>query len=146
MKLKLIQTQIVKALEADAVLKSNGYVPLAEDEGDISARLNTAIAKTRRTLLVQTPSFDVTSAASKVMVGDATVVVQAIERFVESRAKGGMTSQDAAERLAWVLNMLPLDGCGVLVVKRISSGLLDDNTLSYAVSFGVQTTLGPIDN
>ena len=43
--------------------------------------------------------------------------------------------------------MLPLDGVGVMVVKEISSKLLDDRTLAYAVRLEVQTTLAdPLDN
>ena len=146
MKLKLIQERIAEALEADARLCADGWRPVAEDQGDVSARLNAAIARTSRCLLIQTPGFDVTSSASKVMVGEAGVVVQAIEHIVESRSRGGMTAQDAAELLAWTLNMLPLEGCGVLVCRRITSKMLDERTLAYAVTFGVQTTISdPVD-
>ena len=43
--------------------------------------------------------------------------------------------------------MLPLDGVGVMVVKEISSAMLDERTISYAVRLEVQTTLGnPLDS
>ena len=74
----------------------------------------------------------------------ATVVVQAIQKIVTT-VKG--TAQDMAEVAAWELNLLPVEGVGVLVVREISSNLLNDQTLAYAVRLEVQTTLGnPLDN
>ena len=58
-----------------------------------------------------------------------------------------MQAQDAAEIAAWELNMLPVDGVGVMVVKELTSKLLDERTISYAVRLEVQTTLGdPLDS
>jgi hypothetical protein len=52
-----------------------------------------------------------------------------------------------AEVVAWNLNLLPVEGVGVLVVKNISSEMLGTDTLAYAVALDVQTTLGdPLDN
>jgi hypothetical protein len=52
-----------------------------------------------------------------------------------------------AEVVAWTLNLLPVEGVGVLVVKSISSEMLSADTLAYAVACDVQTTLGdPLDS
>ena len=73
--------------------------------------------------------------------------LQAMESIPTGRAKCGRTAQDMAEAAAWRLNMLHVEGAGVLVAKEISSKLLDDRTLAYAVRLEVQTTLAdPLDN
>lgn len=142
MKLLKIQVKVAAALGGVEALKD---VPVVvEDKGDVRARLDTAVSSASRCLLVQTPGFKVTSSASKIMVGTATVVVQAIQKIVTT-VKG--TAQDMAEVAAWELNLLPVEGVGVLVVREISSNLLNDQTLAYAVRLEVQTTLGnPLDN
>jgi hypothetical protein len=142
MKLLEIQEKVAAALSAVEALA--GIPVVVEDKGGVIARLNAAIGQATRCLLVQTPGFKPTSTASKVMVGVATVVVVAMQN-IATTARG--TAQDAAEIAAWELNMLPLDGVGVLVVKEISSALLDERTISYAVRLEVQTTLcDPLDN
>ncbi|MCR5751922.1 MAG: hypothetical protein K6G91_08160 [Kiritimatiellae bacterium] len=140
MKLLKIQEAVADALKGADGLEGADVV--VEDQGDVAKRLEASIAKTSRCILVQTPGFRGTSSASKVMVGTATVVVQAIERLVTGRAGGGPTAQDMAEIAAWRLNMLPAEGVGVLVFKEISSETLDERTLSYLVRLEVQTTLG----
>ena len=141
MKLLHIQEKVAEALRGCEAL--TGMPVVVEDKGDVTARLNAAIGQATRCLLVQTPGFKVTSTASKVMVGVATVVVMAIQKIVTT-ASG--TAQDAAEIAAWELNMLPLDGIGVMVVKELTSALLDERTISYAVRLEVQATLGnPLD-
>ena len=142
MKLLEIQESIVKALGDVDYLASRAIPIVAEDEGDVSKRLSEALAKSKRGILVATPGFRVTSNASRVMVGVASVVVQAIERVAVSRFGGGATAQDIAEVVAWRLNLLALDGVGVLVVKNISSETLSADTLAYSVALEVQTTLG----
>lgn len=142
MKLLKIQEKVAAALVLVEAFK--GVPVIVEDKGDVKARLDAAVAQASRCLLVQTPGFKATSSASKVIVGTATVVVQAIQRIV-TKAKG--TAQDMAEVAAWELNLLALEGVGVLVFKEITSQLLNDQTLAYAVRLEVQTTLGnPLDN
>ena len=142
MKLLKIQEKVAAALAGVEALR--GVPVVVEDKGDVKARLDAAIGQASRCILIQTPGFKSTSSASKVMVGTATVVVQAIQRIVTT-AKG--TAQDMAEVAAWELNLLPVEGVGVLVVREISSNLLNDQTLAYAVRLEVQTTLGnPLDN
>lgn len=147
MKFKAVQSKIAAALEALPFFSQNAIPVIAEDKGDVAALLQAALQKARRGVLVQTPGFRVTSKASKVMVGDASVVVQALESFVVNRSHGGPTAQDIAEVVAWSLNLLPVEGVGVLACQNIASELLDPQTLSYSVSFTVQTSLGdPLDN
>lgn len=142
MKLLKIQEKVAAALGLVEALR--GVPVVVEDKGDVKARLEAAVAQASRCLLVQTPGFKATSSASKVMVGTATIVVQAIQKIVTT-AKS--TAQDMAEVAAWELNLLPVEGVGVLVVREISSNLLNDQTLAYAVRLEVQTTLGdPLDN
>lgn len=142
MKLLNIQEKVAAALAGVEALQ--GVPVVAEDKGDVKARLDAAIGQASRCILIQTPRFKPTSNASKIMVGTATVVVQAIQKIVTT-AKG--TAQDMAEVVAWELNLLPVEGVGVLVVREISSDLLNDQTLAYAVRLEVQTTLGnPLDN
>jgi len=147
MKLKLVQDRIVKALEADEWFRKFAIPVVAEDQGDVSAMLQAALVKARRGVLVQTTGFTASSSASKVMVGEAAVAVQALERIPENRKNGGPSAQDIAEVVAWRLNLLPLDGVGTLVFRKIESDMLDDGrTLSYVATFAVQTTLGnPLD-
>ena len=140
MKLLDIQEKVVAALEAVPYFADRAIPVVAEDKGDVKACLDAAIAQAKRCLLVQTPGFKVTSSASKVMVGVVSLVVQAIERLPVGR-DGSTTSQDMAEAAAWTLNMLPVEGSGVLVCRSIRSELLDDRTLSYAVAFDVEATL-----
>ena len=145
--MKLLKTQkgVAKALREYEVL--NGVDVVVEDQGDMNARLDAAISRTGCGIIVQTPGFRVTSAASKVMVGIATVIVQAMESIPTGRAKCGLTAQDMAEAAAWHLNMLHVEGVGVLAMKEITSKLLDERTLAYAARLEVQTTLGdPLDN
>lgn len=142
MKLLNIQEKVAAALAGVEVLR--GVPVVVEDKGDVKARLDAAIGQASRCILIQTPGFKPTSNASKIMVGTATVVVQAIQKIVTT-VKG--TAQDMAEVAAWELNLLPVEGVGVLVVREISSNLLNDQTLAYAVRLEVQTTLGdPLDN
>ena len=146
MKLLKIQERVADALKGIDALQ--GVPVVVEDKGDVKARMDAAIAQTKRCILVQTPGIRFTSAASKVMVGVATVVVQAIEKLVVGRSDGvRQTAQDMAEIAAWELNLLPCDGVGVLVAKDISSEMLGDSSLSYALRLEVQTTVGdPLDN
>lgn len=142
MKLLNIQEKVAAALAGVGALR--GVPVVVEDKGDVKARLDAAIGQASRCILIQTPAFKPTSNASKIMVGTATVVVQAIQKIVTT-VKG--TAQDMAEVAAWELNLLPVEGVGVLVVREISSNLLNDQTLAYAVRLEVQTTLGdPLDN
>lgn len=145
MKLLKIQERVADALKGIDALQ--GVPVVVEDKGDVKARLDAAVAQAKRCLLVQTPGLRVTSAASKVMVGIATVVVQAIEKLAVGRGDGAHhTAQDMAEIAAWELNLMPCDGVGTLVAKEISSEILGDSSLSYALRLEVQTTLGdPLD-
>lgn len=146
MNLLAIQKRIAASLTGYEAL--GGAEVVVEDQGDLDSRLRAAIGRTGCCILVQTPGFRVTSSASKTMVGIATVVVQAMESVPTGRAKCGRTAQDLAEAAAWRLNMLHVEGVGVLVAKEISSKMLDDDrTLAYAVRLEVQTTLAdPLDN
>lgn len=148
MKLLKIQEAVVAALGAVEWIAQRGIPVVAEDKGDVKKNLDAALLNAKRGILVQTPGLRVTSNASKVMVGVASVVVQAIERVLVGRdGAGGATAQDMAEVVAWNLNLLPVEGVGVLVVKNISSEMLGTDTLAYAVALDVQTTLGdPLDN
>ena len=142
MKLLEIQEKVAEALRGCEAL--TGIPVVVEDKGDVKKNLDAALLNAKRGILVQTPGLRVTSNASKVMVGVATVVVMAIQKVVTT-ASG--TAQDAAEIAAWELNMLPVEGVGVLVVKEISSAMLDERAISYAVRLEVQTTLGnPLDS
>ena len=142
MKLLEIQEKISAALSAVEALK--GVPVVVEDKGDVKARVDAAIGQATRCILVQTPGFKPTSSASKVMVGTAQAVVMAIQKIVTT-AKG--TAQDMAEIAAWELNLLPVEGVGVLVCREISSQVLNDQALAYSVRLEVQTTLGnPLDN
>ena len=142
MKLLKIQEKVAAALGGVEALK--GVPVVVEDKGDVKARLEAAVAQASRCLLVQTPGFKATSSASKVMVGTATIVVQAIQKIVTT-AKS--TAQDMAEIVAWELNLLAVEGVGTIVFREITSQLLNDQTLAYAVRLEVQTTLGnPLDN
>jgi len=148
MKLLKIQEAVVAALGAVEWIAQRGIPVVAEDKGDVKKNLDAALLNAKRGILVQTPGLRVTSNASKVMVCVASVVVQAIERVLVGRdGAGGATAQDMAEVVAWNLNLLPVEGVGVLVVKNISSEILGADTLAYAVALDVQTTLGdPLDN
>lgn len=142
MKLLEIQEKIASALSAVEALK--GVPVIVEDKGDVKSRVDTAIGQATRCILVQTPGFKPTSSASKVMVGTAQAVVMAIQKIVTT-AKG--TAQDLAEIVAWELNLLPVEGVGVLVCREISSQLLNEQALAYSVRLEVQTSLGnPLDN
>lgn len=142
MKLLEIQEKVAAALSAVEALK--GVPVIVEDNGDVKARLDAAIGQATRCILVQTPGFKPTSSASKVMVGTAQIVVMAIQRIV-STSHG--TAQDMAEIAAWELNLLPVEGVGVLVCRDISSQVLNDQALAYSVRLEIQTTLGnPLDN
>lgn len=141
MKLLYIQNKVAETLRSIDALA--GVPVVVEDKGDVRARLDAAIGQATRCILVQTPGFKTTSSASKTMVGVATVVVMAMQQIVGA-ARG--TAQDMAEVAAWELNMLPVEGAGVLVVREIASQLLDERTMAYAVRLEVQTTLGnPLD-
>ena len=70
-------------------------------------------------------------------------LVQALESFAVNRAAGGPTAQDMAEVVAWELNLLPVEGVGVLVCQNVASDLLDPQTLSYSVSFTIPPSRGP---
>lgn len=145
MKLKLIQERVVDALEQNAYFAGKTMI-VAEDKGDVANKLQQSMMKTKCGILVQTPGFNVTSNASKIMVGNAPIAVQVLERVLENRVHGGPTAQDMAEVAAWSLNMLPVEGVGVLVCKNISSEMLEGNVLAYTVNFDVQTTLSdPLD-
>ncbi|MBQ6340427.1 MAG: hypothetical protein IJI36_14905 [Kiritimatiellae bacterium] len=142
MKLLKIQEKVAAAL--GGIKAFNGVPVVVEDKGDIKARLDAAVAQASRCLLVQTPGFKATSSASKVIVGTAPVIVQAVQRIVTT-AKS--TAQDMAEIVAWELNLLAVEGVGTIAFREITSQLLNDQTLAYAVRFEVQTTLGdPLDN
>lgn len=142
MKLLKIQEKVAAALGLVEAFK--GVPVVVEDKGDVKARLEAAVAQASRCLLVQTPGFKATSSASKVVVGTATIVVQAIQKIVTT-AKS--TAQDMAEIVAWELNLLAVEGVGTIVFREITSQLLNDQTLAYAVRLEVQTTLGnPLDN
>ena len=142
MKLLKIQEKVAAALGLVEAFK--GVPVVVEDKGDVKARLEAAVAQAARCLLVQTPGFKATSSASKVMVGTATIVVQTIQKIVTT-AKS--TAQDMAEIVAWELNLLAVEGVGTIVFREITSQLLNDQTLAYAVRLEVQTTLGnPLDN
>ena len=142
MKLLKIQEKVAAALGLVEAFK--GVPVVVEAKGDVKARLEAAVAQASRCLLVQTPGFKATSSASKVMVGTATIVVQAIQKIVTT-AKS--TAQDMAEIVAWELNLLAVEGVGTIVFREITSQLLNDQTLAYAVRLEVQTTLGnPLDN
>lgn len=142
MKLLKIQEKVAAAL--GGIKAFNGVPVVVEDKGDIKARLDAAVAQESRCLLVQTPGFKATSSASKVIVGTAPVIVQAVQRIVTT-AKS--TAQDMAEIVAWELNLLAVEGVGTIAFREITSQLLNDQTLAYAVRFEVQTTLGdPLDN
>ena len=142
MKLKHIQEKVAEKLYSVAAL---GGVPVVvEDKGDVKNRLDAAIGQATRCILVQTPGLKVTSDAAKTMVGVPTVVVMAMQQIVGT-ARG--TAQDMAEIAAWELNMLPIENAGVLVTREITSKLLDERTIAYAVRLEVQTTLGnPLDS
>ena len=142
MKLLHIQEKVAEKLRSVEAL---GGVPVVvEDKGDVKSRLDAAIGQATRCILVQTPGFKVTSAASKTMVGVATVVVMAMQQIVGT-ARG--TAQDMAEIAAWELNMLPVESAGVLVVREITSQLLGERAIAYAVRLEVQATLGnPLDS
>ena len=142
MKLLKIQEKVAAALGLVEAFK--GVPVVVEDKGDVKARVEAAVAQAARCLLVQTPGFKATSSASKVMVGTATIVVQTIQKIVTT-AKS--TAQDMAEIVAWELNLLAVEGVGTIVFREITSQLLNDQTLAYAVRLEVQTTLGnPLDN
>ena len=142
MKLLEIQEKVAAALSAVEALK--GVPVIVEDKGDVKSRVDIAIGQATRCILIQTPGFKPTSSASKVMVGTAQVVVMAIQKVVTT-AKG--TAQDMAEIAAWELNLLPVEGVGVLVCREISSQLLNEQALAYSVRLEVQTSLGnPLDN
>ena len=142
MKLLKIPEKVAAAL--GGIKAFNGVPVVVEDKGDIKARLDAAVAQASRCLLVQTPGFKATSSASKVIVGTAPVIVQAVQRIVTT-AKS--TAQDMAEIVAWELNLLAVEGVGTIAFREITSQLLNDQTLAYAVRFEVQTTLGdPLDN
>lgn len=146
MKLKLIQDRVVEALNKTGYFDGKTKI-VAEDKGDVANQLQQSMMKTKCGVLVQTPGFSVTSNASKVMVGTAAIAVQTLERVLENRAHNGPTAQDMAEVAAWSLNMLPVEGVGVLVCKSISSEMLEGGVLAYTVNFDVQTTLSdPLDN
>lgn len=142
MKLLDIQEKVVSLLESAPYFSGRRLPVIAEDRGDVLKRLDAAIARAKKCILVQTPGFKITSSASKVMVGVVSLVVQCIERLPTGRQGDGATAQDMAEVVAWTLNLQPVDGAGVLVARSIQGEELDDTTLSYAVVFEVEAALG----
>ena len=75
-------------------------------------------------------------------MGKATVIVQCIERFVENRARPGhATSLELAEAVHWSINMLPVEGVGVLVSRSIVPSAIDQHTISHDVTIEVKTSL-----
>lgn len=150
MKLKLIQERVKDALDALEALARADCPVVVEDRGDVAAALAEALGRTALVALVQTPGFAVSSTASKIMVGTASVAVQFIERVLENRDRAGSaTAQDCAECAAWALNMLPVEGVGVLAVRRLASAAVDAHAVAWTVELDVQTTLADpstIDN
>ena len=146
MKMKLIQVKVAELLREDPWLSGHGYAPLCEDLGDVQSQLEQNLQRLKCGLLVQTPGFDVSSKASKVMVGNARITVRAVENVVDNRRRPDCgTAQDAAEAAAWALNLASVPGVGTLVVKSVDSSLPDQRTLAYDVRLEVQTTLaGPV--
>lgn len=141
MKLKLIQTRIEELLTADEWLAARRVSAVVEDRGDVAAGIAAALERTDLCALVMTPKFAVESAASKTLVGSVRVVVEVIERPASNRERPGhATAQDAAEYIAYAINLATLpDDIGVLVCTLIDSRMLDDWTIAYLVEFKVKT-------
>lgn len=146
--LRKIQQYIGEAVAADAWLSENGYVAIAEDLGDPVAMIDDALSRTDTCVFITTPKFTATSDAARNMVGEAKVVVQLIEKPSLNRSRATWkTAQDAAEYIAWTLNLHTLpDNIGLLVCTLIDSRMLEADTLAYSVEFKIKTHISnPIE-
>ncbi len=136
-----IQAEIQTALAKVAWIRKNEITVLSENNGDINAKLNASLMKTKSGVLIQGAKFTATSKASKVSVGTATIIVQTMERYLENRKADRPTAQDMAEVVRWELNLLPT-AAGVLVFKEQQPVIIDAHTIGWDLRFEVQTALG----
>lgn len=121
MELLDIQKYTVETINADAILADAGVEAVPEDLGDAFAKVNAAVAEVGICALVQLPRFSPTSSAAKNAVGNVTMQVVVAENPMTNRAQAGhLHALQAAERIAWILNLtkpVPADPlCDVLVL------------------------------
>lgn len=149
--LSTIQTHIETILTASIWLAEHNLPVLSEDLCDIGTLLEKKMAERNICAMIMTPGFNPMSDASKIIVGDAAVVVQILEKPFTNRKKAGFTTaQDAAEYIAFLLNMQPLPGnIGVLVLTPpgITSTTRGTDTLIYNCTFKIKTNItNPIED
>ena len=143
-----LQTSVADALNDVEALVQGGCKAFAEDTRTVYNEADQWVAGGKVALVVVTPDMSRNGDAADGIPAETQLLVQCSEKPAAARVQPGvMTALDAAEIAAWELNMLPVEGVGVLVAKEISSALLDERTISYAVRLEVQTTLGdPLDS
>lgn len=145
-----IQATIEERLTTDAWLAEHDVPVVSENLGDVNAELTKALAERDICALIMTPGFNPTSDASKIIVGDASVVVQIIETPFTNRLRPNFTTaQNAAEYVAWLLNLHPLpNNIGMLVFAPpgITSTTRGNDMLLYNCNFKIKTNItNPIE-
>lgn len=148
--LSTIQTHIETILNAASWLSEHKVPVISENLCDVGQQIGTKLAERKICALIMTPGFSPTSDASKVIVGDASVIVQIIEQPFTNRLTADFTTaQDAAEYVAWRLNMQPLpSNIGVLVLTQPGiSSTTRGNTLIYNCTFKIKSNItNPIED
>ena len=133
MRLSDVQKHIVDAINADEMLVAAGCRACIEDKGDAFAEVNAALEGVGICALVGVPSWKPESNAAKNAVGRTSFTVNVIEVPPVNRERPGyMTGLNAAERIAWALNLTKPDGPGgdvlALDPAGISSTIAEDGT------------------
>jgi len=139
-----LQKAVIDALKTHHELNGLAVPVIAEDEGNLVAEREAAVAKSYICDTVGAAEFTPTSNGS-IIVGNARLVVTVWERPTRNRVGqpgGGHNATDEAETVALALNLMPFDG-GVLVFKGIGGVVRNDGeTISRAVAFETVATLG----
>ena len=118
-----IQNAVRDILAKDETLLAAGIEALTMDDGALKAAIGKAHALGGKGIvaIVSAPSFRPTSSAAKNAVGNVTMQVVVAENPMTNRAQAGhLHALQAAERIAWILNLtkpVPADPlCDVLVL------------------------------
>lgn len=149
MELLDIQKYTVETINADAILADAGVEAVPEDLGDAFEKVNAAVAEVGICALVQLPRFSPASSAAKNAVGNVTMQVVVAENPMTNRAQAGhLHALQAAERIAWILNLtkpVPADPlCDVLVLDGqgiVPQPQADGEGLIVGVTFRCQHQL-----
>ncbi len=108
MTLSSIQQGIAAILQADPYLLQAQAEAIYENDGDLDAKIRTALAKLGLMVLVLTPACRRNGAGSYIDA-TVTVVIQVAEHPVINRARAGhVTALDMAEHIAAYLDNHPI--------------------------------------